>query len=667
MSNINTEFVHFNVYNFTNQQALTSYTLSNTPLTFIPNLSSLSSLYANDMILWSFGDNTYSTDLTGTHVYNEPGTYTATCFVYDLSGNSYQSTYSTDVTIKDFIQDNVYFSVTSNVVLTSGRVNQPIPIIRTNSQRYPNNTTINLASSGSSASFFELGLDTNKYGHLLPYSTFYKLVSGESITEFVEIEDIQTRNNTTIYCILSNNNLTTCSSTIPGSIFCGTSGFDYVYYKDDIPVLRSNLYCWFEEKNINTSVCGISCSVVQNNNLSQLSVTSTGIDGEGTQSTTYDIDTTAFVNEKIYFVVKIKDSLWYTIKHPSILTLTPTFSCVLVDGTGVVISSKLESNFTILNSLSTGGYFKGCIVPKAGTTSARISAFGVVNGYNLSGVSNTFTVYPSSGNYSIAKVNENFDWTSTMKDLCFQEVLIDSTTLFDDLIGSIFGGLSSDPAGPGKLPYEKIANFVSNNQSIDHCNIDKFYSLCQEVGFDLKNTEGVVNYPAQIKRLVDIFSIKYERLTGVTNKFDENFNRRGDYDTQVYGNNLGVELYVNTHILTGGDNFIVAQEKFSGDFIKCNTHLLSSNVTYPLSTYSPSWGWNLVLGTSVSGADIGRYYTFYSFVSTVNSTPVNSMFDYTNPLHNVVDDYETWGEPGGVVDNMLIYQFLTNTNIISSY
>jgi len=665
MNNINTEYVHFEVYNFTGAQALSSYTLRDTPLTFIANISALPAQYANDQILWSFGDSTFDTSLTGVHVYDQPGVYTATCWVYDLSGNSYQSSFSTDVTIQDFVEDRVYFSVSSNITLTSGQINQPISIIRSNSGRDSINSTISLGSSGGSLSFFELGLDTNKYGHLLPYSTFYKLVSSETSTEFVEIDSIDTRNNTTLFCIVSNNTISFCNSSVIGSIFCGTSGYDYVYFKDDTPTPTVNLYCWFDGRNsnINTSVCGISGSVVQNNDHDSLSITSTGIDGEGSRSYIYNIDKTAFVNEKIYFVVKIKDSSWYSVKYPSIFTLSSAFSCVLIDNSGNILPSKLENNFTIYNTVSTGGYFKGTIVPLVESASTRISAFGV----GLEGQSSTFTVSPSTGHYNISKKNENFDWTQTMKDICFQEVLIDSNVLFDDFIGSIFGGLSGSPSGPGKLPYEKIANFVDNNQTIDYCNIDKFYSICSALGYDIKDTRANVNYPPQIKRLVDLFSIKFEKLVGTTNKFDENFNRLGDYDIDVYGTNIGIELDLMTHILTGGDNFIVAQEKFSGEFTKCNTYLLSSGASYPLSSYSPDWGWNLVLGTQVSGADIGRYYTFYSFVSSNETTPVNSIFDYTNPLHHTSISYTNWEESGGIIDDMLIYQFLSNTNIISSY
>jgi hypothetical protein len=657
------------VFDFTGVPSLTSYTLSNTPLTFIANISALPQQYTNDQILWSYGDNTFDTSLTGVHVYDTPGVYNVTCWVYDLSGNSYKSTYSTDIVIQDFVKDSVCFSVSTNISLTSGRIDQPILINRSNSQRAPVNTTISFTSSGCCSSFFELGLDTNKYGHLLPYSSFYKLVSSEDTYEFVEIDSLETRNNTTLYCIISNNNISICPATTPGSIFCGTSGFDYVYFKSDNPSSKTNLFCWYDGKNqkLNTSVCGISCQVIRNNDIHEFSITSTGIDGEGRATQTYDIDTTKFVNEKIYFVVKLKDSLWYSVKWPNIYTLSPTFSCVIVDSNGVVIPTKIEPNFTLHNPSSGGGYFKGSIVPKHTCVNARISAFGIVEGKVLQGVSNTFTIHPSSGAYDIAKKNEDFDWTQTMKDLCFQEVLIDSTTLFDDFIGTIFEGVSSKPSDVGKLPWERIVNFVDNNQSIDFCNIDKLYSICKSIGFDIKDTRANINYPPQIKRLLDIISIKYERLVGTTNKFDENFDRRGDYDIETYGTNIGDKLNVLTDYVTGGDYYIIAQEKFSGNFTKCNTHLLSSGVVVPLSTYSPDWGWNLVLGNNITGDDISKYYTFYTYVSGTSTEIIDSVFDYKNPQHNSTITSSNWESDGGVIDNMLIYQFLTNTNIISSY
>jgi PKD repeat protein len=127
MNNTNTDFIHFNVFDFTGSPSLTSFTLPNTPLTFVVNISSLQG-YTNDQILWSFGDNTYSTSLTGVHVYEKPGVYTATCWLYDFDGNSYISIYSTDIVIRDFIVDHVCFTVDSNITLTSGRVDTPIVI-----------------------------------------------------------------------------------------------------------------------------------------------------------------------------------------------------------------------------------------------------------------------------------------------------------------------------------------------------------------------------------------------------------------------------------------------------------------------------------------------------------------------------------------------------------
>jgi hypothetical protein len=48
------------------------------------------------------------------------------------------------------------------------------------------------------------------------------------------------------------------------------------------------------------------------------------------------------------------------------------------------------------------------------------------------------------------KINEDFDFEQMIKDLRFQEVLLDDEVFFTDYIGSIFGGISSSNAALGK-------------------------------------------------------------------------------------------------------------------------------------------------------------------------------------------------------------------------
>jgi len=92
----------------------------------------------------------------------------------------------------------------------------------------------------------------------------------------------------------------------------------------------------------------------------------------------------------------------------------------------------------------------------------------------------TFFVSSSAENNDLYKVNENFDYAETLKSYRFQSFLNDYDELFDGIIGSIVGTLSSRPTTYGKTIFEKISNFVINNSDIDLCsmsNLNKFYSL----------------------------------------------------------------------------------------------------------------------------------------------------------------------------------------------
>ena len=83
----------------------------------------------------------------------------------------------------------------------------------------------------------------------------------------------------------------------------------------------------------------------------------------------------------------------------------------------------------------------------------------------------TLTAYPKDF-YNFYKHNEDFDFEENIKDMRFQEILLDKNIFFNDFIGTIFGNVSSRYDLLGKKLYEKVFNFVSNNADIDMCDIN---------------------------------------------------------------------------------------------------------------------------------------------------------------------------------------------------
>jgi hypothetical protein len=293
----------------------------------------------------------------------------------------------------------------------------------------------------------------------------------------------------------------------------------------------------------------------------------------------------------------------------------------------------------------------------------------------VDGYSNTFSIYDKeSGKYDVRKVNENFDPKQQLISYRFQDYLLESDKVFD-FIGESLGTLSSDPSDLGKIVYEKIANFVSNTNAVDSCNVKMLKSMYEMMDEDFLSYGGQeFSYPAKINRLVDLFSISFTKLKGSRNYFTQNFNDRGYYNEEIiknggevlYGYNKGLELSFLTTILTAGSAGIdiVAYEKFSQEYSIINTNILSSEYvsfidpvkkTYPLSSYHPYWGWGLQLPNAFQPEDISKYYTFYEYIPKANFEQTEGVINWSDSnttLNEYVSSVEEWNK---IREDMISY------------
>jgi len=177
-------------------------------------------------------------------------------------------------------------------------------------------------------------------------------------------------------------------------------------------------------------------------------------------------------------------------------------------------------------------------------------------------------------------------------------------------------------------------------------------------------------------------------------------------------------------LLQTGDNAkpIVAYEKFSNRYTLLDTNLLScfdfrylypETNTYALSDYNKYWGWGLVLPPQIGLVDdyfilenttynsstgqslyqnvlkfqdnFGRlttqeyekekrdpsnilnFYTFYEYLSTPEGSNIQKYIDYDNPntyMGNLTS-YSEYIGPGGVVDDIILNNLVTNTVFIT--
>lgn len=310
----------------------------------------------------------------------------------------------------------------------------------------------------------------------------------------------------------------------------------------------------------------------------------------------------------------------------------------------------------------------------------------------LTGTSNTFNIHPVCGKYGINKFGEDHNHGQTLKSYAQQPWLNDNFNLWDNFIYTALGTDESDPNSIGKLYYEKISNFTSNNCDLDECNIDSIHSYATIYKADIQKFN--FDYPPSMKRLIDICSIKHKRLFGEVDKLTDTYDMFSEYQTPETRENLGEQIDFNTYMLKPGTK-IIAYEKFSKTFqpititypttgnvdsdgniidkgIDTDLVGMSETASYPLSAYSPFWHWNLIAPITVGGQYINKEITYYYDFWTYNQSPsaeqVEGVINWSDPqttLETTTSAYSAWADDTEIVDNILEHQLRKGLNMLS--
>ena len=443
----------------------------------------------------------------------------------------------------------------------------------------------------------------------------------------------------------------------------------FINYKGSQPIL-------------NPLFCSQTLLVTQNfvNSGCKISISSNGIDGNGYSISTFDIDKNKFCNSKVFFVARIKTAGDVPVKNLPLLPLS-SISVSIIDTSNTPITGvTFYDNFDVLSG-DTGGFFKGYFVGTASAADVRISISCNISGVNLSGYSNSFSIYPSKGIYDIRKINEDNDQEAQFQSLAFQQILQDKTSLFRDFIGQIVGNYNSDPNTLGIKIYEKISNFVSNNTDIVYSNLPEFISMLQITNNTFEKYN--IQFPPSLQRLVDIFSIPLSNQIGNRNKYNTNFDSKGYESSKVYGVNKGNKIDFDTGVLYNTINLnyytqVVVHEKFSNQYTLVNSlipddasvvYIDTVNNSYALSAYKPSWGWGLVLPQDIQNIDIPKYYDFYEYTNAVDNTLLQKFIDFDNKNNTYLvgcSSYDQYANDGGIIDNTLTHLLYTSVGIIST-
>lgn len=368
---------------------------------------------------------------------------------------------------------------------------------------------------------------------------------------------------------------------------------------------------------------------------------------------------------------------------PTSTLFTPKYIIPLTyPSTNLPVLTSYDTAFGSTTAINTTTY-----TPVHGQYSDGLQEFQAIgdwNGYNwlnkyaapvstirtITGSSSLFNIYPDQGQFNIAKVNENWNASGFYDSLRYQETLIDKQIFFDQFLGVIVGGVDAQPYELGKTVYEKIANFIDNNADIDKVNINELISFCSELSIEYNAYN--LTLPPQIRRLVDLLSIKQSVLWGNTSKYTQNFNPQGTLvANDNYGTNLGTAIDPLTGTFINGIP-IVAQETFSGNYSLVNTNILAD---YPigapvaLSAFTPNWGWGLVLYENITGLNINNFYNFYTYNPMYDNTYYDNIINWNDPyttLSPINSTYSAWSSNNGIVQSLFSYELTKGFRLFTS-
>ncbi len=435
----------------------------------------------------------------------------------------------------------------------------------------------------------------------------------------------------------------------------------------------------------------------------------TGITGLGLALTAFNMPEYIYQDQDFYFTAKITDAFNAPIKNttrmqadidtlishePDNFTIVTTGSLdsfiigeqnldidlLLSDGTVVKdTSATIVSNFGSLSADSAGGYLKAKLNTSIQAQNAQLRI--LYNSPNtpsvgFSAYSTHFDILPAEGSFDLRKVGEDYNQQQIYKDLIYQNILEDKTSFFDDFLGQIVGNNKSIPDTLGIKINEKIRNFVGNTADPSTSNLKALTSMLKELKFEYE--EYNQEFPPSLTRLIDIFTVGVSKQLGAINQFNQNFNDKGFTDKTTYGKNKGDKLDINKAILNTGDlsKNIIAYEKFSEEYTVLNTNVVSAtNVTYissnafALSTYNDTWGWGLVIPTTVKGPDISDYYIFYDSIPTIEGSYVEKFIDFDNKLNTYLvnlTSYNDYSRENGVIEKILNHNIYSNLGLLSS-
>jgi hypothetical protein len=347
------------------------------------------------------------------------------------------------------------------------------------------------------------------------------------------------------------------------------------------------------------------------------------------------------VYDRVWVLDNMSNSVW-------VISATPFFNDTEIrkfkarpeNLIGYYIDPQTGTQYT-----EAGDYYYGSIVANGDWTGNKWYQKYVtsesLSSVLLSGVSNEFSVKEFEDVNRVRRVNESFNNAEYFKNLALPEYFKNNTKLFDQFFAGTVGTSNlSASEDMGQTIYEKIANFASNHADIDTCNIDQLLSFADEV--DESVLDYAANYPFEIKRLLDIFSIPRSKLWGLKEQ------------KPLFPQSIGAE-YEPSDFIQAGEK-IIAKNKFDNSIKIISVPIQNGEEIYRLSSF---------LGYGLQ-QPIFSHYLFYRYEPVYSDKYVENIIDWGSELTSMspnLSSYEELYGDGGSVENA--FRYLLTKKLIS--
>jgi hypothetical protein len=243
-------------------------------------------------------------------------------------------------------------------------------------------------------------------------------------------------------------------------------------------------------------------------------------------------------------------------------------------------------------------------------------------------LSTPFKIY-GIDDFEIAKVNETFDYAKYMRSLALPEILYSNDKMFDEFLTASMGDEVVTNESPGRVSYERIANFVQNHGDIETAEIEQLKSQAEQLSVDTKTFGS--GFPAAVTRLLNLFSIPKQRLRGNV-AYDEDFERSIK------------ELIEPTDTITVNDLLVAKDKQYGTSKIVVVSPLDNGSTSYPLAS----------LQVSQLRAPLTDNYYFFKYKPDVigyTGNVVDWDSDYTTVSYSL-STAEDWYGDEGLIDKM---------------